>query len=42
MNIQWDAGKYTDQFSFVHQYGSALIDMVGGEGLSVLDLGSGR
>lgn len=42
MNIQWDAGKYTDQFSFVHQYGSALIDMVEGEGLSVLDLGCGN
>ena len=42
MNIQWDADKYTDQFSFVHQYGSALIDMVGGEGLSVLDLGCGN
>ena len=42
MNIQWDAGKYTDQFSFVHQYGSALIDMVEGERLSVLDLGCGN
>lgn len=42
MNIHWDADKYTDQFSFVHQYGSALIDMVEGEKLSVLDLGCGN
>lgn len=42
MNIRWDADKYTDNFSFVHQYGSALIDMVDGEKLSVLDLGCGN
>lgn len=42
MNMQWDAKKYTDDFSFVHQYGSALLDMIEGEHLSVLDLGCGN
>lgn len=42
MNIEWDAAKYTSQFSFVHQYGNALLDLIEGEGLSVLDLGCGN
>lgn len=42
MNIQWDADKYTNHFSFVHQYGCALIDMIEGESLSILDLGCGN
>lgn len=42
MNIQWDAEKYTSDFSFVHQYGGALLDLIDGEGLSVLDLGCGN
>jgi len=42
LNIQWDAEKYTDSFSFVHQYGSALLDLIEGEHLSVLDLGCGN
>lgn len=42
MNIQWDAKKYTNDFSFVHQYGSALLDLIEGERLSVLDLGCGN
>ncbi len=42
MNIQWDAEKYTSDFSFVAQYGNdvaALIDAPAGS--SVLDLGCG-
>ena len=42
MNIQWDAAKYTRDFSFVPQYGSALLDLIEGESLSVLDLGCGN
>lgn len=42
MNIQWDAEKYTNDFSFVHQYGSTLLDLIEGEKLSVLDLGCGN
>ncbi len=42
MNISWDAAKYTHDFSFVHQYGAALLDLIDGEGLSVLDLGCGN
>lgn len=42
MNIKWDSEKYTDSFSFVHRYGSSLLDMIEGENLSVLDLGCGN
>lgn len=42
MNIQWDAEKYTADFSFVHQYGTSLLDWLEGEGLTVLDLGCGN
>lgn len=42
MNIQWNAEGYTQNFSFVHEYGSDLISMIEGEGLSVLDLGCGN
>jgi len=42
LNIQWDAAKYTDNFSFVYEYGSALLDLIEGERLSVLDLGCGN
>lgn len=42
MNIQWDAEKYTADFSFVHQYGASLLDWLGGERLTVLDLGCGN
>ncbi len=42
MNIKWDGEKYTDSFAFVHRYGNALIDMIDGQGLSVLDLGCGN
>lgn len=41
MNIAWDAGSYRDNFSFVSEYGKAVVDLVSpGEGLA-LDLGSG-
>lgn len=42
MNIRWDAEKYRDNFSFVGHYGEALLDMIEGEDLSVLDLGCGN
>lgn len=41
MNIKWDAKGYTDNFSFVHQYGGALLELVDGDG-TVLDLGCGN
>lgn len=42
MNIQWNAEGYTRDFSFVHEYGSDLIALIDGDGLSVLDLGCGN
>lgn len=42
MNIKWDAEKYTKDFSFVNAYGSALLDMISGQGLKVLDMGCGN
>lgn len=42
MNIQWNAKGYTQNFSFVHQYGSDMLSLIEGEGLSVLDLGCGN
>lgn len=42
MNIQWNAKDYTQNFSFVHQYGSDLLSLIDGKGLSVLDLGCGN
>lgn len=43
MNIKWDANKYTSDFSFVHQYGNDLIEMIAAEENStVLDLGCGN
>jgi len=42
MNIQWDAKAYTQSFSFVHQYGRDLIELIHQpEGARVLDLGCG-
>lgn len=41
--MRWDAEKYTADFSFVHQYGEDLIDLIEAQnGLSVLDLGCGN
>ncbi len=42
MNISWNAQDYTQNFSFVHEYGSDLISMIQGEHRSVLDLGCGN
>ncbi|OPL07578.1 MAG: methyltransferase type 11 [delta proteobacterium ML8_F1] len=42
MNIQWDAGQYVQNFSFVHQYGRDLLELIENPGgLRVLDLGCG-
>ena len=35
LNISWDAEKYTSDFSFVHQYGNSLLDLIDGENLTV-------
>ena len=43
MNIKWDADKYTADFSFVHQYGNSVIELIdANKGSSVLDLGCGN
>lgn len=43
MNIQWNADKYTSDFSFVHEYGSGVMDLIdSGKAQSVLDLGCGN
>lgn len=43
MNIQWDAEKYTSNFSFVHKYGNSVTELIEApEGSRVLDLGCGN
>ena len=43
MNIEWDAAKYTSDFSFVHQYGNSVIGLIDADERStVLDLGCGN
>ena len=43
MNIEWDADKYTADFTFVHQYGNSVIELIDADkGSSVLDLGCGN
>ena len=43
MNIEWDAAKYTSDFSFVHQYGNSVIGLIDAEESStILDLGCGN
>ena len=43
MNIKWDAQKYSADFSFVHQYGDAVLGLIDAEpGCSALDLGCGN
>lgn len=43
MNISWDADKYSSDFSFVHRYGSGVLELIdGGAGMSALDLGCGN
>ncbi len=41
MNISWDAGRYSSGFSFVHEYGSQMIDMIEQPAETVIDLGCG-
>ncbi len=42
MNIQWDADRYAAQFSFVPQYGEALLELLDvPPGSFVVDLGCG-
>jgi len=43
MNIKWDADKYTKDFSFVHQYGNSVIELLDLDStMTVLDLGCGN
>lgn len=43
MNIDWDAQKYTRDFSFVHERGSAVMDLIEADRNSkALDLGCGN
>ena len=43
MNIKWDANKYTSDFSFVHQYGNSVMELIDAdENSTVLDLGCGN
>lgn len=43
MNIKWNANKYTEDFSFVHQYGNSVAELIdAAKGSSVLDLGCGN
>lgn len=42
MNIQWNAGKYAQDFAFVPKYGEALLELLDRETVhTVLDLGCG-
>lgn len=43
MNINWDGEAYTSNFSFVHQYGQSVTELIESErGSTVLDLGCGN
>ena len=43
MNIKWDANKYTSDFSFVHQYGNSVIELIDvNKHSTILDLGYGN
>lgn len=43
MNMKWDADKYTADFSFVHEYGNSVMELIDADkGSSVLDLGCGN
>ena len=43
MNILWDADEYTKDFSFVHEYGNSVAELVNyKEGSTVMDLGCGN
>ena len=43
MNITWDAEKYTKDFSFVHQYGNGVLELIStGKAKTAIDLGCGN
>jgi trans-aconitate methyltransferase len=43
MNITWNADKYTSDFSFVHQYGNSVTELIDPDNVStLLDLGCGN
>lgn len=43
MNITWDAKNYKENFSFVHEYGEDVINLLKKpEGSRVVDLGCGN
>ncbi|MCM1542086.1 MAG: class I SAM-dependent methyltransferase [Blautia sp.] len=43
MNINWDGQKYTSDFSFVHQYGNSVTELIeAGNSSAILDLGCGN
>ena len=43
MNITWQAENYKDNFSFVHQYGEDVLNLITGDTKQfVVDLGCGN
>lgn len=43
MNITWNADTYTEEFSFVHQYGNDVAELIDCErGSTIVDLGCGN
>ena len=43
MNIDWNADKYTSDFSFVHQYGNSVMELIDADkNTTILDLGCGN
>lgn len=42
MNIEWDARHYTENFSFVHEYGVDVLKLIQGAGGLAIDLGCGN
>lgn len=43
MNISWDSAAYTSNFSFVHQYGQSVTELIeAAQGSTILDLGCGN
>lgn len=43
MNIEWNADKYTKKFSFVHQYGNGVLELVDFDNVhTMIDLGCGN
>ena len=43
MNIEWNAEKYTNNFSFVHQYGNDVMELLDFKNIkTIIDLGCGN